>query len=52
MTSKLKWLTSNRKTHLVSLFVRSNGFCVFGEHNCTIPAHHYEVFIESLIDDW
>ncbi len=52
MTTTPKWFTSTRKTHLVSLFVRSNGFCVYGERNCLIPAHHYEVFIESLIDDW
>jgi hypothetical protein len=37
---------------LVSLFVRSRGFCIYGEPNCTIPQHHYEVFIESLINDW
>ena len=52
MTTKPKWVNHDRQSHLVSLFVRSRGFCVFGEPNCQIPEHHYEVFIESLIDDW
>jgi hypothetical protein len=50
--TKPKWVNSTRQAHLVSLFVRSRGFCVYGEQNCTIPEHHYEVFIESLINDW
>jgi hypothetical protein len=50
--TKPKWVNPLRQSHLVSLFVRSRGFCVFGEANCTIPEHHYEIFIESLIDDW
>ena len=50
--TKPKWINPTRQAHLVSLFVRSQGFCVFGEPNCTIPEHHYEIFIESLIDDW
>ena len=50
--TKPKWINPTRQAHLVSLFVRSQGFCVFGEANCTIPEHHYEVFIEGLIDDW
>jgi hypothetical protein len=32
--------------------VRSRGFCIYGEPNCIIPEHHYEVFIESLINGW
>ncbi len=47
-----KWLTPNRKAHLIDLFVRSKGFCVFGHQNCLIPQHHFEVFIEALIHDW
>jgi len=50
--TKPKWVNPTRQAHLVSLFVRSRGFCIFGEPNCAIPEHHYEVFIESLIDDW
>ena len=50
--TKPKWVNPTRQAHLVSLFVRSRGFCVYGEPNCTIPQHHYEVFIESLIIDW
>ena len=46
------WATPNRQTHLVRLFLRSNGFCVFGHKPCPIPEHHYEVFIEHLIADW
>jgi len=37
---------------LVKLFLDSGGFCIFGHKNCPIPEHHYEVFIEGLIDDW
>lgn len=46
------WATPERKTHLIALFNRSGGFCVFGHKNCLIPEHHYEVFIEDLIADW
>ncbi len=52
-TSSLpKWVTSARQTHLVALFERSGGFCVFGHKECLIPEHHYEVFIGDLIADW
>lgn len=47
-----KWVTPTRQNHLVTLFTRSGGFCVFGHKPCSIPEHHYEVFIEYLIDDW
>ena len=50
--TKPKWVNPTRQAHLVSLFVRSRGFCIYGEQNCIIPVHHYEVFIESLINDW
>jgi len=48
-----KWATPERQAHLVNLFLRSGGFCVFGERPCSCPElHHYEPFIEGLIDDW
>jgi len=47
-----KWATPDRQAQLVSLFLHSNGFCVFGHKPCLIPDHHYEVFIEYLIADW
>ncbi len=47
-----KWSTLDRQTQLVSIFLRSKGFCVFGHHPCAIPEHHYEVYIEGLIADW
>ena len=47
-----KWSTPDRQTQLVSIFLRSKGFCVFGHHPCDIPEHHYEVYIEGLIADW
>jgi hypothetical protein len=50
--TKPKWVNPTRQAHLVSLFVRSRGFCIYGEPNCIIPEHHYEVFIESLINGW
>jgi len=50
---KPKWATPERQNHLVSLFLRSGGFCVFGGKPCTNPQrHHYEPFIEALIKDW
>ncbi len=52
MTTQPKWSTSNRKAHLVKLFLDSGGFCVYGHKNCLIPSHHYEVYVEFLIDDW
>lgn len=47
-----KWSTPDRRKKLVDLFTSSGGFCVFGQKDCLIPAHHYELFIEDLIADW
>ena len=47
-----RWVTLDRQSHLVNLFVRSQGFCVFGHKPCPCPEHHYELFIEHLIKDW
>ena len=48
-----KWATEERKRHLVRLFYRSGGFCVFGERPCPCPElHHYEFYIEGMIRDW
>ncbi len=52
MTTYPKWSTPNRQAHLVKLFLDSGGFCVFGHRNCLIPEHHYEVYIEDVIDYW
>ena len=52
MTMQPKWSTPNRKARLVKLFLDGGGFCVFGHKNCTIPAHNFDVYIETLIDDW
>jgi len=48
-----KWANPYRQAHLVNLFLRSGGFCVFGEWPCSCPEHHhYEPFIDGLIIDW
>ena len=48
-----KWATQERKRHLVRLFLKSGGFCVFGHKPCPHPeAHHYEPFIDGLIREW
>ena len=47
-----QWSTPNRQAHLVKLFLDSGGFCILGHRACLIPEHHYEVYIETLIDDW
>ena len=48
-----KWATPERKAHLVRLFHKSGGFCVFDERPCKCPeAHHYEPFIEGVIREW
>ena len=52
MPVKPQWATPERQTYLVSLFLKSGGFCVFGEPDCTIPEHHYAIYIERLIGDW
>ena len=52
MATYPKWSTPDRQAVLVKLFLDSGGFCIFGHRNCPIPEHHYEVFIEGLIDDW
>jgi hypothetical protein len=52
MTTQPKWSTSNRKAYLVKLFLDGGGFCIYGHKNCLIPAHHYELYIETVIDYW
>ena len=52
MGHKPKWVVPHRQAHLVSVFVRSGGFCVFGHKPCPIEAHHYEAYIDGLIHDW
>ena len=48
-----KWLTADRKSCMIALFERSQGFCIFGEKPCTNPElHHYGYFVEDLIKDW
>jgi hypothetical protein len=47
-----KWATPERQSRLVDLFLRSQGFCVFGHKPCPYPEHHYEVFTDDLIKDW
>jgi hypothetical protein len=50
MTQLPKWANSTRESYLVTLFLRSRGFCVFGHPKCTTPEHHYEIYIDNLID--
>jgi len=52
MATYPKWSTPSRQVLLVKLFLDSGGFCIFGHTNCPIPEHHYEAFIEGLIDGW
>ena len=48
-----QWATPERRAHLVRLFLKSGGFCIFGDRPCPYPeSHHYEFFIEGLIADW
>lgn len=47
-----RWSTPQRQQHLVSIFHRSGGFCVWQERMCEMDAHSYENFIEDLIGDW
>ncbi|MDP2729608.1 MAG: hypothetical protein Q8O55_03915 [Dehalococcoidales bacterium] len=51
-TRQPKWLTTERKTELLSLFASSRGLCVYGDDNCLEPSHHYEYYIEKLIGNW
>lgn len=50
--AKPRWITPSRQQHLVSLFLDSGGFCIFGHKPCSNPDHHYLNFIEGLISDW
>jgi len=48
-----QWATPERRAHLVQLFLKCGGFCVFGHKPCPhADTHHYEPFIEGLIADW
>lgn len=46
------WSTPERRAHLVSLFNRSRGFCVFGHKMCQNLEHHFLNFQEAVIADW
>ena len=52
MTTQPKWSTLDRKAHLVKLFLDSGGFCIYGHTACSIPEHHFEIYIERVIGDW
>ena len=52
MATLPKWSTPNRQVLLVKLFLDSGGFCIYGHTNCPIPAHHYEIAIEHIIENW
>ena len=52
MSTYPQWATPNRQAVLVKLFLDSQGFCVAGHKNCTIPEHHYAIYIEHIIEDW
>lgn len=48
-----KWVTTERKNHLVKLFLASDGYkCIFGHDNCYIPSHRYDIYTEDIISDW
>jgi hypothetical protein len=47
-----QWSTPERRKHLVDLFERCGGYCIFGDAGCRIDEHHYSVFIEGIIDSW
>ena len=48
-----EWATPERQAHLVRLFLRSGGFCVYGDKPCRCPElHHYEPFADMLVKDW
>ena len=49
---QLGWSTPERRAHLVSLFNRSKGFCVFGHRMCQNAEHHFLNFQEAIIADW
>jgi hypothetical protein len=51
--NKPKWTNDKtRQSYLVDLFVKSRGFCVFNHPKCTIPSHHYELYIDKLVKNW
>jgi hypothetical protein len=52
MAKPPKWTNTTRQSYLVTLFLRSKGFCVFGHPKCQIPEHHYEIYVDNLIEDW
>ncbi len=52
MTTLPKWSTPSRQVLLVKLFLDSGGFCVYGHKPCSIPEHHYSIYIERVIDNW
>ena len=52
MTHMPKWATPERQAHLVNLFLRSGGFCIYGHKPCPYPSHHYVNVCEDIIHDW
>jgi len=52
MATLPKWSTPDRQAYLVKLFLDSGGFCIFGHKPCSVPEHHYSIYIEGVIDYW
>ncbi len=50
-TTMTQWASPERQRHLVHLFEKSGGFCVFGDEGCLYDDHHYPLFIETVIED-
>ena len=52
MVNTPQWATPERQRHLVHLFNKSGGFCVFADEGCLYDHHHYPLFMETVIEDW
>ena len=51
-TTKPQWATPGRQRHLVYLFHKSGGFCVFGDKGCPYGEHHFPLYMETVIEEW
>lgn len=54
LANRLRAMSPSAVAELMARHGRTlpGGFCVFGHVDCQYDGHHYEVFIEGLIDEW
>lgn len=54
LANQLRAMSPSDVADLMAVHGRTlpGGFCVFGDANCQVERHHYENFVNDMIDEW